>query len=205
MLKFMKKIGVSYLFSALISIVLGVVYIIWPELTQDVFCLIAGSALIVFGLGLFIYHLASNRSRGFFMNEMVLGLITVLLGFLFIFKSDALFAVLGIALGVFVVAHGLINIQESFILKKCGNKKWYVFFLLSLVFVAVGLIILFVPGIENEIFAYMTGISLISAGIFEIAVFFILRKYVKNYDDGEEIVVISGDDGPTATYIKKQN
>ena len=37
MLRFMKKIGVSYLFSGLISIVIGVVFIIWPKLSQDVF------------------------------------------------------------------------------------------------------------------------------------------------------------------------
>lgn len=190
MLKFMKKIGVSYLFAALISIILGVVYIIWPQLTQNVFCLIAGGALIVFGLGLFIYHLASNRDGGYLMNEMIVGLLTVLVGFLFIFKSEALFDILGVLLGVVVVAHGLVDAQESFMLKKCGNRKWYVFFLISLVFVLAGLAILFIPGIETAIFAVILGITLIAAGLFEVVVFFVLRKYVKKLENSEEEVVI---------------
>lgn len=198
----MKNIGVSYLFSALISIILGVVYIIWPELTQDVFCLIAGAAFIVYGLGLFIYHLASKKMKNYLMNEMIVGLLVVLVGFLLIFKSRVLFDIIGIALGVAVVAHGLVNVQESFILKKCGRKKWYIFFLLSLVFVALGLILLFVPGIEDSLFAYMLGISLILAGIFEIVVFFVLRKCVKE----DEILIYSETgDGPTVELFKKNS
>lgn len=191
MIKFMRKIGVSYLFSALISIVIGIVYLVWPQLTQNVFCIIAGSALIVFGFGLFIYHLASMRRRDYLMNEMIIGLILVLVGFLFIFKSEALFDILGTILGVVVVSHGLINIQESFLLKRCGDKRWFVFLLISLLFVIVGLVILFVPGIEDSLFSILLGVSLVVAGLFEIVVFFILRKYVRDLDetDGETIVV----------------
>ena len=194
MIKFMRKIGVAYLFSALISIVIGIVYIVWPQLTQKVFCVIAGSALIVFGLGLFIYHLASMKKRDYLMNEMIIGLILVLVGFLFIFKSEALFDILGTILGVVVVSHGLINIQESFLLKRCGNRKWFVFLLISFLFVIVGLIVLFVPGIEDAVFAILLGVSLVVAGLFEVIVFFILRKYVRELDDSDsETIVVSLD------------
>lgn len=187
----MKKIGVSYLFSGLISLVIGVVFIIWPKLSQDVFCFVAGCAAVVFGLALFIYYIASSKRKDYLMNEMIIGLITVLVGCLLIFKTNELYGILGMILGVFVVFHGLINVQESFVIKRCGNGKWYVFFLISLVFVAAGLVILFVPGLGDAIFAYILGISLALAGIFETVVFFILRKYVRKIEDGnEELTVI---------------
>ncbi len=196
MLRFMKKIGVSYLFSGLISIVIGVVFIIWPKLSQDVFCFITGCAAVVFGLALFIYYLASNKRKDYLMNEMIIGLLTVLAGCLFIFKAETLYGLLGMLLGVFVVFHGLINIQESFVIKRCGNGKWYIFFLLSLLFVAAGLVILFVPGLDETVFAYILGISLALAGIFETVIFFILRKYVKRIEDGsEELTVTDGENG----------
>ena len=202
MLRFMKKIGVSYLFSGLISIVIGVVFIIWPKLSQDVFCFIVGCAAVVFGLALFIYYLASSKKKDYLMNEMIIGLLTVVVGFLFIFKAETLYNLLGMLLGVFVVFHGLINIQESFVIKRCGNKKWYIFFLLSLLFVAAGLVILFVPGLDETVFAYILGLSLAFAGIFETVIFFILRKYVKRIEDGsEELTVIT--DGENGIIIKE--
>lgn len=80
--------------------------------------------------------------------------------------------------------------------KRCGNGKWYIFFLLSLLFVAAGLVILFVPGLDETVFAYILGISLALAGIFETVIFFILRKYVKRIEDGsEELTVTDGENG----------
>ena len=134
------------------------------------------------------------KKMDYLMNEMIIGLILVLVGFLFIFKSEALFDILGTILGVVVVSHGLINIQESFLLKRCGNRKWFVFLLISFLFVIVGLIVLFVPGIEDAVFAILLGVSLVVAGLFEVIVFFILRKYVRELDDSDsETIVVSLD------------
>lgn len=88
MKQFFQDVKNSFLLSAAVSIILGIVLIVYPVKTSLLICYIAGALLLFGGVVALIRYIASRGEPFFFRYRSVRCPGTVLFGCFVIFESD---------------------------------------------------------------------------------------------------------------------
>lgn len=105
-------------FAGILSIILGLIFIIFPMFSAGFVSVIVGLSLLFFGIS--AIFLGWNMRRGF--NDlfptitMVIGLIAVIFGFLFIFYIDALSFLIGVQfyiVGFIMIVFGIAGLLAN--------------------------------------------------------------------------------------------
>lgn len=112
----------SFLLSAAVSIILGIVLIVYPVKTSLLICYIAGALLLFGGVVALIRYIASRGEPFFFRYDLFVALVLILFGCFVIFESDLVIAFIPVVIGIILLANGLLSIQKAFNLKKQGWK-----------------------------------------------------------------------------------
>ena len=132
MKQFFQDVKNSFLLSAAVSIILGIVLIVYPVKTSLLICYIAGALLLFGGVVALIRYIASRGEPFFFRYDLFVALVLILFGCFVIFESDLVIAFIPVVIGIILLANGLLSIQKAFNLKKTGLEKWWLEFLLAL-------------------------------------------------------------------------
>ena len=122
MKQFFQDVKNSFLLSAAVSIILGIVLIVYPVKTSLLICYIAGALLLFGGVVALIRYIAS-REPFFFRYDLFVALVLILFGCFVIFESDLVIAFIPVVIGIILLANGLLSIQKAFNLKKTGLEK----------------------------------------------------------------------------------
>ena len=141
MKQFFQDVKNSFLLSAAVSIILGIVLIVYPVKTSLLICYIAGALLLFGGVVALIRYIASRGEPFFFRYDLFVALVLILFGCFVIFESDLVIAFIPVVIGIILLANGLLSIQKAFNLKKTGLEKWWLEFLLDLLTSVLGIII----------------------------------------------------------------
>ena len=155
-----------------ISIVAGILAIVYPDITLLAIALIAGINLLLLGaLGL-VDAISSDGDSGTRVLSGVLGLLGVIAGLVVMRRpGESLLAII-LILGVWFVVSGLVDAIRALVVP--GDRA---FRLLVAVFdLVLGGLILALPDVSLKTMAVLTGIAFIVRGIFAVLIGLRLRK-----------------------------
>ena len=122
MKQFFQDVKNSFLLSAAVSIILGIVLIVYPVKTSLLICYIAGALLLFGGVVALIRYIASRGEPFFFRYDLFVALVLILFGCFVIFESDLVIAFIPVVIGIILLANGLLSIQKAFNLKKTSSS-----------------------------------------------------------------------------------
>ena len=94
MKQFFQDVKNSFLLSAAVSIILGIVLIVYPVKTSLLICYIAGALLLFGGVVAF-----------FFRYDLFVALVLILFGCFVIFESDLVIAFIPVVIGIILLAN----------------------------------------------------------------------------------------------------
>ena len=196
--------------SSVFYVLLGLCLILIPTQTVDVICKVV-FGLILIGVG--IYHIyiyilgkgfchdhGSFKWRGCF----VLGV------FLFMTPSIVI-KLLPWMLGAFVLVDSLWKFKGAFLLKKGGQKSWSALLIGSLIFIALGIVILFGRFPKIMTLLIFSGWVLVCDGVVDIILFIVmklgLRKIAKKAtaENGDPEGESGDSTAPGETFSRKEN
>ena len=158
MKQFFQDVKNSFLLSAAVSIILGIVLIVYPVKTSLLICYIAGALLLFGGVVALIRYIASRGEPFFFRYDLFVALVLILFGCFVIFESDLVIAFIPVVIGIILLANGLLSIQKAFNLKKTGLEKWWLEFLLALLTSVLGIILRLMP-LQPQTFSSVSALS----------------------------------------------
>ena len=173
MKQFFQDVKNSFLLSAAVSIILGIVLIVYPVKTSLLICYIAGALLLFGGVG----------EPFFFRYDLFVALVLILFGCFVIFESDLVIAFIPVVIGIILLANGLLSIQKAFNLKKTGLEKWWLEFLLALLTSVLGIIICTNPFDAVATTNIFIGICLVYSGISDLVTTYYMgraKRRIKN-------------------------
>lgn len=137
MLETIKKIKADMILSALVCTVLGIVLLVWPAETIDIFCKVLAAGLVLIGLvNLGSYFI--NRSAHPF--GAVLGAIVTLVGVWIFITPESIVSLVPIVIGVMLCVHGIQDVKLVFETKANGYEKWWSMLLIALVSLIFGVL-----------------------------------------------------------------
>ena len=139
--------------TGILSIILGLIFIIFPIFSSGVVSIIIGVSLLFFGIALIL--------AGFTASNIVIGILAIIFGLLFTFRIDAVSFLLGFQfyiIGIILILAGIIGLISDTQTSKIA----------SILIVILGIISFALGGlsIDNPIFAAaLIGVALIIQGI----------------------------------------
>ena len=158
--KFFTKLKWEKLITAIVAIVLGIVFVADPNGSGDAVCKVAGVAMIVLAAAMLIRYFTSAQ---LFPENLIFSAVLLLLGIFFIAKSGVVMTVLGLFFGIFLVIDGASKIRDGIDAAKAKIQGCWIWFLLALLTIVLGVLVMF-----GESVMMLLGISLIVDGVSDI-------------------------------------
>lgn len=158
--KFFTKLKWEKLVTAIVAIVLGIVFVADPNGSGDAVCKVAGVAMIVLAAAMLIRYFASAQ---LFPENLIFSAVLLLLGIFFIAKSGVVMTVLGLFFGIFLVIDGASKIRDGIDAAKAKSQGWWIWFLLAVLTIVLGVLVMF-----GESVMTLLGVSLIVDGVSDI-------------------------------------
>jgi uncharacterized membrane protein HdeD (DUF308 family) len=156
-----------------LSIVAGILAIVYPDLTLLALALIAGINLLLLGtLGLVDAVTSDDDAGGTRVLSGVLGLLGVIAGLAVMRRpGESLLAII-LILGVWFVVSGLVDVIRALVVP--GDRAFRL--LVALFDLVLGGLILALPDVSLKTMAVLAGIAFIARGIFAVLIGLKLRN-----------------------------
>ena len=196
--------------SSVFYVLLGLCLILIPTQTVDVICKVV-FGLILIGVGIYHIYIYIRGKASATIMDLLSGVVVFVLGVFLFMTPSIVIKLLPWMLGAFVLVDSLWKFKGVFLLKKGGQKSWSVLLIGSLIFIALGIVILFGRFPKIMTLLIFSGWVLVCDGVVDIILFIVmklgLRKIAKksaaeNGDPEGE----SGDrTAPEETFSQKEN
>jgi uncharacterized membrane protein HdeD (DUF308 family) len=144
-----------------ISLMAGILAIAWPDVTLLALALIAGINLVVLSAFLIGGTLADDEAQDKTLR-VVLGVLGVIAGLIVIRRPGETLLVLIIAVGIWLVLDGIVDIVRAFLR---GEQHRVLLVLSGLIDVVLGIVILSWPKLGLGTLAVLIGIGFVVRGI----------------------------------------
>lgn len=158
--KFFTKLKWEKLVTAIVAIVLGIVFVADPNGSGDAVCKVAGVAMLVLAAAMLIRYFTSAQ---LFPENLIFSAVLLLLGIFFIAKSGVVMTVLGLFFGIFLVIDGASKVRDGIDAAKAKMQGWWIWFILALLTIVLGVLVMF-----GESVMTLLGVSLIVDGVSDI-------------------------------------
>ena len=174
----LRIIGKSWgwvLFFGLATVVFGVLVVARPKDTVYFFAIVLGIWLFVAGLFRIVVAIADSEDTGGTRWLMaVLGLLSVIIGVLFLRHTEQTVTTLAFLIGLFWIVGGIIEFFTAYSDFGSPARGWRT--AMGILAFAAGVVTLVVPHVTLGVLAVIMGIWLMVYGLLEVALSLQLRK-----------------------------
>lgn len=175
----MKK---NYFISAILTIALGAVLVIWPDWSGRILCYLLGAALILMGGIQLIVCIRAERIGFYSKFSMLMNIILILLGVWVCIRPDMVLSLVPVIIGIVMLIHGCMDLQFTMDIKHAGSGKWWIALIFALVTLTLGVFLVMHPFLAFEITMLIIGIGLLYDGISDL-VLMIVAAYAQHQSD----------------------
>jgi uncharacterized membrane protein HdeD (DUF308 family) len=171
----------SELVSGILSLILGVLVLVWPAKSILVAAVLFGVYLLITGIAQVIFAFSLQVSAGSRVLLFISGAASLILAVLAFrhFGSDPSYAVLLLAIwiGVGFILRGVATTISAISDPALPGRGWWIFF--GVITLLAGIIVLASPFPSIITLAYVAGVWFVVIGVFEIVSSFGIRKASK--------------------------
>jgi uncharacterized membrane protein HdeD (DUF308 family) len=163
------------LFFGILTLVLGILVVVWPTETLKILAILFGLQLFVMG----IYALVRSFSRDqqHRVWTVFLGIFSIIVGVIVIRNVTTTLVVLGLILGIYWIVNGIINFVMAVGDKTYPSRGFSIF--MAILGVIAGIIMVAWPAPTLTVMAWLVGIWFIILGILGIVLAFMVRSEEK--------------------------
>ncbi len=192
----LKKVKANTILSSLLCAALGLVLVIWPDISMQIVCIAIGAVLILCGVirlfGFFLNHDGSVYTQG----NLVMGIVLVVVGIWIVATPGKVLAIIPIIVGILIVIHGVNNIQQTITLCKGKYSMWWLALIMALLTIGLGVLLITRPFAALDTVVMLIGFFLIYDGLSNVWIVSRIAKTVKMARQEAEAVDVDARDVP---------
>ena len=174
MKNFLKKSGWVDVLVSIIFAVIGIFMITKTDLAIKIISYTLGGIFIAIGVVKCIDYFLSKGKYDFYNNDLIFGIIAIIIGLVTIFCSDLIESMFRIMISLWIIYSGLIRLSLSLKLHSAQINIWNVSLILSIIMIIGGIYILF----QNGALILTIGIIMLVYSIIDLIESVIFIKYV---------------------------
>ncbi len=192
----LKKVKANTILSSLLCAALGLVLVIWPDISMQIVCIAIGAVLILCGVirlfGFFLNHDGSVYTQG----NLVMGIVLVVVGIWIVATPGKVLAIIPIIVGILIVIHGVNNIQQTITLCKGKYSMWWLALIMAILTIGLGVLLIIRPFAALDTVVMLIGFFLIYDGLSNVWIVSRIAKTVKMARQEAEAVDVDAHDVP---------
>lgn len=184
-MKTLKKMKWNVIISSVIYVALGVILLIWPEMTAKNICYVVGVISIAVGVVNLIDYIRKDYSVDEYRYNLVYGMVFILLGIFIFVKVETVISIIPVLLGFAVTISGLLKFQNAVDLVRMKYSGWGIVMIVSILNIAFGVVLIMNPFASAMILFICIGIGMIYSGVSDLIATIMLSRSIKSV--GREI------------------
>ncbi len=156
----------------LIMLVLGVLFLVFPEKAQKTLAYIIALAFVVLGVIKILSYFSKPKEDAYGYMEyksksvIVIGVLYIVFAALI---AKVLMSVIPVLLGIIIILNGIIKLQYAFEVKKNFSEGgWEFMMITSVIMIVIGAVILFNPFSTNNLIIRIIGGVLVFESIIDL-------------------------------------
>lgn len=134
------------------------------------FCHVIGTVFVIFVIIKIIGYLSKDLYRLAFQYDLAFGIWLMILGIITYFQTAKSMPLLGILVGMIILADGLFRIQLAIDARRFGITKWWLILMIAMIAGILGVILMIRPVTNTEISRVFGGAALMAEGILTLCV-----------------------------------
>jgi uncharacterized membrane protein HdeD (DUF308 family) len=159
----------------IVTLLAGLLTLVWPGRTIVVIAVLFGIQLVVAGIFRFVAAFASDdETGGTRVLLALLGVLSFIVGLYALRHVLLTIAALALLLGIFWIVNGAVEVFAALSHRGMQGRGWTIF--MGLLSVVAGIVVLVYPAISLATLALVLGFWLLVFGIMEIVLAFRLRS-----------------------------
>lgn len=163
-LSYVDRLKNNPVYFSVITVVSGIVLLLFPGVTLNVLCNIFGTLITLKGIVTLIEYWKQRRTLPN-SNKLIIGIIEIIAGFNFVMISYLLIQIISSVLGIFIMYKGTKQYQIAMESKKYYNKSWIWMLILAVITIALGFAMIFLKLFLPNLIIKAIGVCLIYTGI----------------------------------------
>ena len=160
----LKTAAYSSIVESLALVILGILFVIWPDTIVKLLAYIIGAFLIVKGSFNIITYFMADGKKDSLDGGLLSGIIFILVGIASFLIGENIANVFRVIIGIIVIYESLVRINDAVKMHSAGVESWKYVLALALVMMVLGLFITF----NNGAVVALVGGMMIAVGIIGI-------------------------------------
>ncbi len=180
--KIFERLQKAWIFSSLLSIVLGIILLFFPSITIQVVCYLLGGLAILYGIGRVIRYARQGEAYPeLFRGDLMIGLFLIAIGLFIVFRIEFVAGFIPVIFGIALLASGIGGVQRSMDAKRAGYERWVALLLLAALTIALGLVLVLNPFASAQVAVAVIGASLIYDGLTDVLTILLVGKRIDEW------------------------
>ena len=165
-----KRAAWSAMLESFVLIILGILFVIWPDTMIKILAYFIGIFFIVKGGYQVISYYMEKGQKDFLNNGLITGVVFILIGIAALIIGEDIAKIFRVVVGIIVIYESLVRINTAAKLSSVGVDSWKYILALALIMLVLGIVITFNTGAIVSLIGWLmvaTGIiGLISDAMF---------------------------------------
>lgn len=184
----LKELKWSAIWKGILYILLGVAALIIPETMEKTLGYLIGIVAIVAGAISMICYLLRDAHQNYYHNDFVVGLVSIVIGCLVLYKVEWIISLIPVILGVLVLASGCSKLQDVIDMKRMEYGNWILMLVLAAVNLILGIVLLANPFQAATVLFRVIGVGLIFSGLTDCVTTMYFAGKIKRYIQEKEAI-----------------
>ncbi|MDO4522349.1 MAG: DUF308 domain-containing protein [Eubacteriales bacterium] len=196
-----REIKKSFCILSVAYIVIGIVLLVWPDISVRTLCYVFGVGMLIFGGAYLIIYFTKDRLLSVMQPDLVIGVVGVSTGVFILLKMEYMLEIIPFALGIVSLLGAVVKVQHALDLRHIRSGHWYVMLLWALILGILGALLVANPFESLEVIVVLIGVALIIDGVGNlISIFWIsalirgLKKMMTSSEHHDVVSVETPDD-----------
>ena len=165
------------LITSILSIIVGLVLIFLPTVSNKVVGIIVGVIILIFGINAVYKYFHRDGAKIYSLN-IVFGVLYSILGVVIILYPYSVMEFITVCLGLFIIINGATKVNYGLWLKRGNEDSWLVTLVTGIFLVVLGIMVVFNP-FSAFTLTQLSGAFLIIVGILNVSDTILFKKRAK--------------------------
>lgn len=160
----LNKIKWEAVASSLVYAALGVILVIFPAAVNEMITyLIAACMFLIAGFEFYSYF-KKNAAVDYYRNDLVFGVVALVIGIFVLAKRDFIISIVPLALGIFIIISGVKKLQNAIDFIRLQLDGWKTVLVLAAINIVFGIIMVICANETAEVITRLIGVGLVYSG-----------------------------------------
>lgn len=157
-----KQSAWTAIFESLIILILGILFVAWPDTMNQAIAYVAGAFFLIKGGFQIVTYFMEKGQKDYFNNNLLYGVISIVIGIAAFIVGKDIANIFRIIVGIWLIYESLVRINAAMKLHTAGVPIWKYVLILALSILVLGIFVTF-----NDV-ATIIGWMMIVAGLIGI-------------------------------------